>query len=784
MNRLLLGWTAALLAARPLVAGEDPGLLSPLSHPAGMVLTLGWFVALVGWAAWRVWTRDETLRTSGGVGLALLALAGLFVLGSFAVAAYRQPAWLSAWEWVSYVSAFFVVRQIARTPEDNHGLLCVLIAGAVSIAAQAVYQSRFELPGLNDNLYKDQRKFEAAQPRQFSHVETDDTVLLLREQAIKHRRSAGTYEDPEGLAGFLGLLFPAVVGLTVSAWWSGPGRGRAIALGCCTLLLLAAIVGAGSWNMLFALVLAALFFCWLVPLSTRARAGLAAACIASAGFVLLSFHFREDLSNRLALWEAIWQLTERHPGLGVGAGNIGRNLGEFTAGLPFEVPYQEYPRNLVLELLASSGLAAVVAFLVAIGLAAWRIRRGWSQAKSADSRPFAGPDRVEGATGVQLLDPARAQRWEFVIGAMAGLVLAFLLRVPNLTADGILREGWQCGVRSIVWFGVFALCYTTGCTLRLLNLCCTGGALVLLLHLLTEASIGNPSLGQPFWVMVAMALNTVPFAQPMQSRRAPAVARFALPLAAGLCLVYFFLAFLPVVRSAFLVADARRHYDAWENLLKRARDDETAGSASSGLSRPEIDRAREYLAQHILAPIKAAGRINPDQAYISAELAYWLRVEWDLLMAGNHDADQVKIALNQALDATGSRFGSEAARDGAQQVDPRGKEGYLAEFRLHADAAVKLAVFASRAAARAEELSADAKKAAVPKERERIENQAAQSKQRAQDDERLANQEFDRAMEAIGGVLHYHPRDEIRMSALVENLRRAMTEARFSRQPR
>src|SRR4051794_21914797 len=64
LRRALLVLVTALLVARPLVLGEDPGLIDNLSDPLGMVLTMLWLVAAAGWAVWRFWLRPTSEKHS------------------------------------------------------------------------------------------------------------------------------------------------------------------------------------------------------------------------------------------------------------------------------------------------------------------------------------------------------------------------------------------------------------------------------------------------------------------------------------------------------------------------------------------------------------------------------------------------------------------------------------------------------------------------------------------------------------------------------------------------
>src|SRR5262245_25127191 len=153
MRRLLLGLVTALVVARPLVLGEDPGLLNALSGSASLVLSVFWLVAALGWALWRVLFRQDTWYASG-VEAGLLGVVGLMFVSASWAARYQHPAWLIAWEWVVLLVAFCLVRQLVRSADDNRGLLAAILATGVTLAAYAAYQYAVELPRNRDLLNK------------------------------------------------------------------------------------------------------------------------------------------------------------------------------------------------------------------------------------------------------------------------------------------------------------------------------------------------------------------------------------------------------------------------------------------------------------------------------------------------------------------------------------------------------------------------------------------------------------------------------------------------------
>jgi hypothetical protein len=131
--------TVALLTARAVAPGEDPGLLNDPPASTGLTITLLWLLAALGAALWRLWARGGPWR--GG-----LVEAGLFaavVLGfvSAAAAVYKHPSRLIAWEWAALFAAFLLVRQLAAGPADRHALFAVFLANAAALSSQAAFQT-------------------------------------------------------------------------------------------------------------------------------------------------------------------------------------------------------------------------------------------------------------------------------------------------------------------------------------------------------------------------------------------------------------------------------------------------------------------------------------------------------------------------------------------------------------------------------------------------------------------------------------------------------------------
>src|SRR5262249_28268238 len=143
-----------------------------------------------------------------------LASVALLVFVSVSAAHYRHPALLVAWEWLILVLAFFLVRQLARDEASCRGLLAVVVATGVSLAAQAVYQSAYELPSIRAEL-SDPTAIRAAVRKLNIVLEPDDQRIEFWRKRIQMDHAFATFAHPNGFAGYLALLVPIGLGWTL-----------------------------------------------------------------------------------------------------------------------------------------------------------------------------------------------------------------------------------------------------------------------------------------------------------------------------------------------------------------------------------------------------------------------------------------------------------------------------------------------------------------------------------------------------------------------------------------
>jgi hypothetical protein len=271
---------------------------------------------------------------------------------------------------------------------------------------------------------------------------------------------------------------------------------------------------------------------------------------------------------------------------------------------------------------------------------------------------------------------------------MAGLLLGFLLRAGDLSVDGLRTEAALSGVRSIVWFAVFALLESIPWTGRSRTLALTAGVTALLLNLGISGGIAWPSVAQPLWVVAALALLSAQYsaqhsavssqfirpgalaaargtqASVLGAPRSVLSRSLPFPILAGLAIIYLLLVFLPVTRSVSFQAEAQNHYgDApqWQAEIAKAED---KGKATRAADR--------YLTSKILNPLLFAVREDPGDSKPPIELARWYLEEWRLLATLDQNQPAAK-AIELAV----------ASAKRAQLFDPDNKDAFACEYEVY-----------------------------------------------------------------------------------------------------
>jgi O-antigen ligase/tetratricopeptide (TPR) repeat protein len=689
----------ALVVARPLVLGEDPGRLDRLTPASGLILSLLWFVAGAGWAVWRAWSRQRTWSGSL-VEAALAAVVVLVFLSALAAAPYKHPAYLIGCEWVILLLAFCLVRDLVRTSAENRALLAAILATGVSLSAYAVYQYAYELRQ-NRSLIDEQavasinrEHLRQELGKQGIHLEADDPDLdvwarreKLRQelakqdidlsltdptldnyiQRIEATNVFATFAHPNSFAGYLALLLPAI------AAWAWATRSR-LAAGCALLVAVALILTHSRGGILASLVVGGLIGVvqgrrWLWKRKYWILGG-AALC---AGVLLLVLRIpwverglmltEQSAGKRTDYWIATLHLIRDHPWFGIGPGNFGRLYPRYMLPTAFEKV--QAPHNFILEIWATCGVLALLALLLALSAFFWRVAQGLQLVQEPQSS----------APPVSPQPPSRL--WEYYVGGMVGLVLALGLRAADQPPDRILEEGIRSVVCSLLWFASFIVLDSIPWAGPGRTLALAGGVAALLLNLLVSDGISQPSVALLLWVMAALALNAGQEGRGAEAssfpRPSPLVPRpwLLVLLLGGGAVAYLVFVFLPVMTCAGSLAEARQHYGdnpdlpGWHNVREpalRKMLQEKADTREIVRAQTEADK---YFRTHILHPLQEAVKRDPNDSTPHLELAAWYSEQYNLFP----EESLGEKALQQIA--------------AAQRLDPDNKDVYLAEFRIH-----------------------------------------------------------------------------------------------------
>jgi hypothetical protein len=476
-----------LIVARPAVPGEDPGLLSDMSNPGGMLLTLLSLGALLAWAVWRLTSRTGAVR-AGWVEAALLTGVLALAFSAAFSAAYKRPAWLSVWEAAGLWALFFLVRQLAVDAEMRHGLLAAVLAGAVATSAAGMYQSVVQLPRFAEKVGDERNKLREELAR--TNVTLGATELDRLFRRIQERDVQATFASPEGLTAYLVLMLPLLIG---AAYANGRGIGP-------------------RWQ----------------TVASGALAALAAVVLWMTHGGLFSW------PERLYVWEGTWKLLETKAWLGVGAGNFGSYYPRFMAESAWEKP--NAPHNLLLEAWCASGLLGLAALVTALCTFGAAVFRWWR--RNSRGVPTLAPSGE------------MPNRWEIYLGGMIGLLLGFVLRLGSVLPEEIAGEGIAAGIRSVAWFAAFALYERIAWTERGQVLALSAGIVAGLLFLMTSNGIGYPAVAGPLLIIVALTLGIVAPSPNAWASRSILVRMVPVPTIAALTLGYLVYFLLPTISAS------------------------------------------------------------------------------------------------------------------------------------------------------------------------------------------------------------------------------------------
>lgn len=208
---------------------------------------------------------------------------------------------------------------------------------------------------------------------------------------LDRARAVGVSVTENGLGTFSAfmVLFAAA---GAARWWGRRRAGAALAVVTAALNAAALVVSysRGAW---LSFAASAALFAWLLTLGggprTRRAVLVAVLCLAAAGSVLVASQPRiqkrlfsafqlEANKDRLAIWQATYEMIKDHLLLGVGGGAFPREYGAYrTDGKTVTI---SFAHNIILQTAAEFGLLGVIALSGLIGVI---LRRGWRAARNS-----------------------------------------------------------------------------------------------------------------------------------------------------------------------------------------------------------------------------------------------------------------------------------------------------------------------------------------------------------------------------------------------------------------
>jgi len=368
----------------------------------------------------------------------------------------------------------------------------------------------------------------------------------LFEDRLNSTEPTATFALTNSLAGLLAPWLVAAVGIGVSAWNNTRLRWQTVAgAAVCCLLIGFCLFLTKSRTALIAVVAGLMLLAcqrwrrgrgldWrIVAVCGAVFAALLAGAIVAGSFDLLVLsETPKSALYRIQYWHSTMAMISDHPWFGCGPGNFQQYY--TTYKLPEASEEIADPHNFLLEVWATAGTPAMLAFASILLLFAWRLMRT-GQRSDISGRTSEGRDQRDGRS-------AKALVVCFVYGgaAFGGVFLAF----PCGLVAGFLPDV------ALLWIGlpIAAVCigllhpWTVHGTLP--QWLPTAAVAVLLVNLLAAGGIGFPGVAQSWWLLLAITLCLLDAERPV-----PRVAAAGLVVVSLLLVLAFHLTmYQPVLR--------------------------------------------------------------------------------------------------------------------------------------------------------------------------------------------------------------------------------------------
>ncbi|HRX77749.1 MAG TPA: O-antigen ligase family protein, partial [Pirellulaceae bacterium] len=485
-----LGGVAALFVATPLIPSE--------AAPAGLgvALLMAWFALFSAFVVTGAVQGTLRLRLSA-TDVAVFVFITLHTVSALVLADAGQPRQTlnMLWQWIGFGVAFLLVRQVVRTAAESRALVAVMIALAVCLSMHGYFQYFYSMP-------EARREYEADRDGRLAQVGIDAPEGSIAREQFENRlystEPMATFTLANSLAGFLGPWLLCAIGITALNWST---REMRLSLGVSAGLSVLLIAGCFVLTKSRSATLAVLIGVATLALYGRQRGwrpgllfvftfiaslvALAALAVFVGGLDLLVLtESSKSLLYRVQYWRSSLAMIADSPWFGCGPGNFQETYTAYK--LPEASETIADPHNFLIEVWATAGTPAMIAFLSVLICFALQMRRC---RKRSDSSSRESDD----------LGCVRGIYW----GAFAGLPLGFVagLVVDYVPDFALFVVGLPIAVVSAISWHAWVV---NG---RLPVVVLVVVVFTLLINLSAAGGISFAGVALTLWLLLATALN-------------------------------------------------------------------------------------------------------------------------------------------------------------------------------------------------------------------------------------------------------------------------------------
>jgi hypothetical protein len=237
---------------------------------------------------------------------------------------------------------------------------------------------------------------------------------------------------------------------------------------------------------------------------------------------------------------------------------------------------------------------------------------------------------------------------------MLAALLSFVLRVKPSLGEDVVAEAISAGIRAVMWFVAFGVmervAWSRGEYVSGLGV----GIVAMLVLLLVQPGLSYPSVVGLLWIAVVLVLVLVAPPVPGWLGRQSWVSAIALPLFLGGGFGYLALVFAPAETAA---SNTQKAGLAVEFFVRDQAE-------PPGLQK--IHHRLEYIAERVIQPLEDAEKDDRGNVRTRVLLASWWVQVWKMSPPTRRNVDMSRRGIAYAMRA--------------QEANPAGREGYVAEY--------------------------------------------------------------------------------------------------------